>query len=117
MKNWENFTILFFQKEIRMFVETMGFIRDISLIFKLVKADTIFKSMWIITEEQPTLINQRYLKVRERKLFKLERCYHIFQVKNEKMIFRIFTIFSNLINVICHTELYRRSKTEYTHGI
>ena len=69
MKNQENFTIyLFFQKVIRMFVETMGFIQDISPIFKLAKADTIFKSMWIITEEQPTLINQRYLKVREQKL-------------------------------------------------
>ena len=47
-----------------MFVETMGFIRDISPIFKLAKADTIFKYMWIISKEQPTLINQRYLKVR-----------------------------------------------------
>ena len=69
MKNRKNFTIYFFsKKEIRMFVETMAFIRDISPIFKLAKADTILKSMWIITEEQPTLINQRYLKVREQKL-------------------------------------------------
>ena len=62
--NGKMLLFIFFQKEIRMFVEMMGFIRDISPIFKLAKADTILKSMWIITEEQPTLINQRYLKVR-----------------------------------------------------
>ena len=66
MQNRKNFTTyLFFQKVILMFVETMGFIQDISPTFNLEKADTIFKFMWIITEQQPTLINQRYLKVRE----------------------------------------------------